>query len=667
MILSRKGRGEWSEMRFSPRFVEELRDRVSITDVVGRKVKLVRRGRNHLGLCPFHSEKTPSFNVNADKGFYHCFGCGVHGDAITFVMETEGLSFPEAVEQLASSVGMQLPARDERDDAREKSRRSLYDVMEFAAAFFESQLHKSVGIKAKAYLDGRQLIGPAVEPFRLGFAPDSRSALKEHLVSKGVLVEDMVEAGLLIAPDDGGAPYDRFRGRVIFPIADGRGRVIAFGGRTLDPDGKPKYLNSPETPLFKKSTVLFNLGPARKAVGQGKTLIAVEGYVDVIALVAAGFHGAVAPLGTALTEEHLQMMWRIAPEPVLCFDGDAAGIKAAQRGIDLALPLLEPGQSLRFALLPGGQDPDDLIRAQGSAAMQTVLDEAVGLADMLWRREIADADLATPERRAGAETNLMRHVSTIADPKVREHYRTVMGQRLKELFQPAGGGGGERRGGYDGGPRRQGGGAWSGPRGQGYAPRASFRPGPQDRLAARPAWTPPVSEALRRSVAGRGGGRSHEPSGPSGEALLLAGLTHPFLIEAYAEQFASMPIAEPILDKLRRELLHAASSGQTLDSQGLRDHLRLNGVGDICERLERRPMLRAMAMTRRETPQHEVLREFQHVLARHRKLTELEVEHAQAAEALKREATEDNVARLRAIAEELNSIIGAEAGPPDAF
>jgi DNA primase len=644
-------------MRFSPRFVEELRDRVGITDVVGRKVKLVRRGRNHLGLCPFHSEKTPSFNVNADKGFYHCFGCGVHGDVITFVMETEGLSFPEAVEQLASSVGMPLPARDERDDAREKSRRSLYDVMELAAAFFESELKSSRGAKARAYLDGRQLVGPAVEPFRLGYAPDSRSALKEHLTAKGVLVEDMVEAGLLCARR-WGAPYDRFRGRVIFPIADGRGRVIAFGGRTLDPDGKPKYLNSPETPLFKKSTVLFNLGTARKAASQGAMLIAVEGYVDVIALVAAGFHGAVAPLGTALTEEHLQMMWRIAPEPVLCFDGDAAGIKAAQRGIDLALPLLEPGQSLRFALLPGGQDPDDLIRAKGASAMNTVLEEAVGLAEMLWRREIGDADLTTPERRAGAEANLMRHMSEIGDPKVKEHYRSVLGQRLKELSPD-----GDPRD-YDGQRRR---GRRFGRQGAGtHLVRLSGRA--QDRINGRPTWTPPVSEALRRSVAGQGESIHRAWSRGGGEeALLLAGLTHPFLIEEFAEQFASMPIAEPILDKLRRELLHAASSGQTLDSQGLRDHLRLNGAADICERLERRPMLRAMAMTRRETPHHEVLREFQHVLARHRKLTELESEHAQAAEALKREATEDNVARLRAIAEELNSIIGAEAGPPDAF
>lgn len=639
-------------MRFSPRFVEELRDRMRITDVIGRKVKLVRKGNRSLGLCPFHNEKTPSFNVNADKGFYHCFGCGVHGDVITFVMETEGLSFPEAIEKLASEAGMELPARDERDEAREKSRRSLYDVMEFAAAFFEAELKGARGAKARAYLEGRQLSGASVEPFRLGFAPDSRTALKDHLAAKNVSVEEMIEAGLVGMPDDGGAPYDRFRGRVIFPIADVRGRVIAFGGRTLDPDGKPKYLNSPETPLFKKSAVLFNFAPARKAASQGATLIAVEGYVDVIALVAAGFPGAVAPLGTALTEEHLQMMWRIAPEPVLCFDGDAAGIKAARRGIDLALPLLEPGQSLRFALLPEGQDPDDLIRARGSQAMQAVLDEAQPLDEMLWRREIAGIDLSTPERRAGAEVKLLKHLREITDPKVREHYRDKMERRLEELFAPARG------------TEAQAARPWE-RRGHGrFAPRAPFKP---ERPGARPSWTPPVSEAVRRSAAGRGLAQTDRPSGSAGEALILAVLTHPFLLEEFAEAISNLPIYEPNLDKLRRELLHAASSGQTLDRQGLRDHLSLKGVGDICERLERRPMLKTMAMNRRDTAQHEVVRAFNHVLARYRKLTELETEHAQAAEALKRDMTEENVARLRAILSELESTAGAEAGPPDAF
>jgi DNA primase len=316
------------------------------------------------------------------------------------------------------------------------------------------------------------------------------------------------------------------------------------------------------------------------------------------------------------------------------------------------LPLLEPGQSLKFALLPEGQDPDDLIRAKGSAAMQAVLDEAQPLAEMLWRREIGDADLATPERRAGAEANLMRHVAGIADMKVREHYRTLMQQRLRELFAPATLRGGEA-------PRR-----WE-PRGHGrFAPRQPFKP---ERPGARPAWTPPVSEAVRRSAAGRGLARSDRPSGSAGEALILAALTHPFLLEDFSEAIASLPITEANLDKLRRELLQAASSGQTLDSQGLRDHLRLKGVGDICERLERRPMLKTMAMNRRDTAPHEVLRQFNHVLARHRKLTELETEHAQAAEALKRDLTEENVARLRAIDLELSSITGTEAGPPDAF
>jgi DNA primase len=639
-------------MRFTPRFLDELRDRVSITDVVSRKVRLVRKGKSHLGLCPFHNEKSPSFNVSAEKGFYHCFGCGVSGNAITFVMETEGLSFPEAVEKLASDIGMELPARDARDDEREAERRSLYEVMEFAAAFFERELQGARGAKARAYLDGRQLTGPKVEPFRLGFAPDSRNALKEHLAAKNVSVEEMVEAGLLVAPDDGGAPYDRFRGRVIFPIIDAKGRVIAFGGRTLDPDGKPKYLNSPETPLFKKSTVLFNFGPARKACTGGATLIAVEGYVDVIALVAAGFDGAVAPLGTALTEEHLQMMWRIAPEPVLCFDGDAAGIKAAQRGIDLALPLLEPGQSLKFALLPGGQDPDDLIRAQGASAMQAVLDEAVALSEMLWRREIESADLATPERRAGAERNLMKLIDAIAEPKVREHYRTAMRERLRVLFAP---GEAQRPGGAAG--RRE---PWT-PR---FSPRGPFKP---ERPGARPQWTPPVSEAVRRSAAGRGLAQAQAHSEPSAAALILAALTHPFLLEAHDEAFANLPIPAENLDKIRRELLHAASLGHSLDSQGLRDHLRHRGLGEACERLERRPMLRSMAMTRRDTAQPIVLREFQHALARHRKLTELEAEHAQAAEALRREMTDENLARLRAITDELRSTIGAEAGPPDAF
>lgn len=643
-------------MRFTPRFLDELRDRLRVTEYVGRRVKLTRRGRNHVGLCPFHNEKTPSFSVNEDKGFYHCFGCGEHGNVFDFMMKTEGISFPEAIERLAADAGMELPKRDARDEEREKIQRSLHDVMEMAASFFEGELKSSKGAKARAYLDGRQLAGPAVQAFRLGFSPDSRHALKDHLTGKGIAVEDMVEAGLLVTPDDGGAPYDRFRGRVMFPIIDPRGRVIAFGGRTLDPDGKPKYLNSPETPLFKKSMVLFNFGPARKAIAQGATLIAVEGYVDVIALVASGIGGAVAPLGTALTEEHLEMMWRTVPEPVLCFDGDPAGIKAAQRGLDIALPLLEPGQSLKFALLPAGQDPDDLIRAKGTAAMQQVLQDALPLSEMLWRREIESADLSTPERRAGAEAGLMKLIDGIGDIKVREHYRSMMRERLKALFSPAQ-------------PARDGtvfkGRGNYGERG--FRGQSGFKPFKPERPGARPLWTPPVSDALRRSAAGQGLAGSDRPSGSAEETILLAVLRHPFLLDGFAEALSGMTIFDPKLDKLRRELLHAASLDQSLDSQGLRDHLKQRGFGDVCERLERRPMLKSMAVTRSETPQHDVLREFNHVLARHRKLTELEIEHSQAAEAYKREASEENFARLRAIDHELKSTMGAEAGPPDAF
>jgi DNA primase len=642
-------------MRFTPRFLDELRDRVRITEYIGRKVKLVRRGRNHTGLCPFHNEKSPSFSVNEDKGFYHCFGCGEHGNVFDFVMKTEGLSFPETIEKLAGDAGLELPKRDARDEAREKAQKSLHEVMDLAASFFESELAGSRGSRARAYLEGRQLKGAIARRFRLGFSPDSRHALKDHLTSKGVAIEDMVEAGLLVVPDDNGAPYDRFRGRVMFPIEDVRGRVIAFGGRTLDPDGKPKYLNSPETPLFRKSTVLFNFGPARKAVALGAMLVAVEGYVDVIALAASGFEGAVAPLGTALTEEHLEQMWRTAPEPTLCFDGDAAGIKAAQRGIDIALPLLKPGQSLRFALLPGGQDPDDLLRSKGSAAMQAVLAEALPLSDMLWRREIESADLSTPERRAGAEAGLMRLIDGIEDAKVKEHYRTMMRERLKALFSPAQ-------------ARREGGGD-SGRRFQDRGPRPPFVPrsAKPERPGARPLWTPPVSEALRRSAAGRGQQGTELVSGSAEEVLLLAILRHPFLLESYAEELVSVTISEPNLDKLRGELLHAASLDQSLDSQGLRNHLKQRGFGDVCERLERRPMLKSMAVTRSDTPHTVVRREFSHALSRHRKLTELATEHSQAAEAFKREATEENLARLRAIDLELKSTFGAEAGPPDAF
>lgn len=637
-------------MRFTPRFLDELRDRVRISDVVGRKVRLIRRGHNHVGLCPFHNEKTPSFSVNEQKGFYHCFGCGVSGDIVTFVMETEGLSFPEAVEQLATDAGIPLPARDERDDEREKARKSLYDICEMACAFFEGELKGAKGKKAREYLEGRGLVGAAVAPFRLGFAPDSRNALRDYLKARDVTVEDMVEAGLLIAPDDGGQPYDRFRGRVIFPIADSRGRVIAFGGRTLDPDGKPKYLNSPETPLFRKSTVLFNLANARKAVVHSGQLVAAEGYVDVIALVAAGFGGAVAPLGTALTEEHLGMMWRMVPEPILCFDGDEAGQKAAYRSLELALPLLEPGQSLRFAVLPQGEDPDDLIRAKGAGAMQEVLAAALPLSEMLWEHEKRQHELGTPEQKAGFEAHIRSLIQKIADPKVKEHYRDEFEVRLNELF------------GREAKPSVEGRRPWKPP-----VPRRKWGERPSLAQAHREerAQTGQVSDALKKSLAARASANAAHSTLRLAEALVLAMVNHPFLMDEEVETLAGLTIEDASLDKVRRELLHAASSGQSLDSQGLRDHLTERGLGGIYQAMEQRPLLKGMPFTQGGTAAPVVREGFAHAIHRYRKLTDLEKERISAVAALKADDSEDSRLRLEEVGKALKAPEGREAGPPD--
>jgi DNA primase len=355
-------------MRFTPEFLDELRARLPVSDVVGRRVKLKKAGREWKGLSPFQQEKSPSFTVNDQKGFYHDFSSGKHGNIFDFVMETEGVTFPEAVERLASMAGMALPQRSLETERHEQHRRTLHDVMDLAAKFFIETLASRAGAKARGYLADRGLTGTVQTEFRIGYAPGERFALKEHLGKAGVSVEDMIEAGLLVHGDDIPVPYDRFRDRVMFPISDWRGRTIAFGGRALEKDVPAKYLNSPETALFHKGDTLYNIAAARKAAHDGAPVIVVEGYVDVIAMSGAGFAATVAPLGTALTENQLAMLWKLADEPVLCFDGDKAGQRAAYRAVEIALPHLKPGKSLRFALLPGGQDPDDLVRAGGRAA-----------------------------------------------------------------------------------------------------------------------------------------------------------------------------------------------------------------------------------------------------------------------------------------------------------
>src|SRR5437762_1423765 len=423
-------------MRFTPQFLDDLRARLPVSEVVGRRVKLKRAGREWKGLSPFQQEKSPSFTVNDQKGFYHDFSSGKHGDIISFLMETEGVGFAEAVERLAAMAGMALPAATPDAARHEQRRKTLHDVMELAAKFFADTLASRNGARARGYL-GDRAITPATQlQFRLGYALPDRFALKEHLGAQGISTDDMVEAGLLIGGEDIPVPYDRFRDRVMFPITDARGRVIAFGGRALEKDVPAKYLNSPETPLFHKGDNLYNLATARQATHNGSPLIVVEGYVDVIAMVTAGFGGAVAPLGTALTENQLALLWKMADEPILCFDGDRAGQKAAYRAADLALPALLPGKSLRFALLPEGQDPDDLARSGGRVAIEEVIAAARSLSDILWSREVEGGSFATPERRAALEARIGELANAVRDDVVRRYYREDFSQRLQRMFAP---------------------------------------------------------------------------------------------------------------------------------------------------------------------------------------------------------------------------------------
>jgi DNA primase len=428
-------------MALPPGFLDELRTRVTLSTVVGRKVTWDLRKSNQgrgdwWAPCPFHQEKSASFHVDDKKGFYYCFGCQAKGDALTFIKDSENLSFMEAVERLAREAGMQMPERDAREVQREGTRTRLIDVMEQAVQWFRLQLKTSGAAEARAYLARRGLSPEALDRWELGWCPEGRGAMTAALVARGIPAEQIEAAGLSLKSEHGPGSYDRFRGRIIFPIRDGRGRAISLGGRSMDPGAKSKYLNGPETELFDKGRNLYNLGTAREAVGKGAPLIVAEGYMDVIALGEAGFKGAVAPLGTAITEDQLQLMWRVADEPLIALDGDKAGIRAALRLIDLALPLTIAGKGLRFAVLPGGQDPDELIKAQGPGAMQKVLDTAQPMVRLLWQRETEGRVFDSPERRAGLDKTLRALLNRITDPSLRSHYAEEIRRLRAELFGP---------------------------------------------------------------------------------------------------------------------------------------------------------------------------------------------------------------------------------------
>jgi DNA primase catalytic core len=421
-------------MRFPPELLDDIRSRIPVSQVVARKVALKRAGREFRGLSPFKQEKSPSFFVNDQKGFYHCFASGEHGDIFTFLIKTEGITFPEAVERLAGEAGVPMPKLDPREEKRADERARLYELMQAANAFFVAQLKAQAGTEARKYLVKRGLKSETIDTFGMGYAPNSKSALKEHLAGKGFSLEDMIATGMLISGEDIPVAYDRFRHRIMLPIMDLKGRIIAFGGRALDPNQPAKYLNSPETPLFHKGHNLYNAHRARPLAYERKRLIVVEGYLDVVALAEAGFGESVAPLGTAITEDQVKLLWRMVDEPILCLDGDAAGQKAAFRAIDTVLPHLSPGHSIRFAFLPDGLDPDDLVRRDGAAAMSDVLKQARPLVEVLWEREWKSGEWTTPERRAQLERQIKDLVEKIADPRVRQHYGMALRHRLNEAW-----------------------------------------------------------------------------------------------------------------------------------------------------------------------------------------------------------------------------------------
>ena len=481
-------------MSLPPGFLDDLRTRASLSQVVGRKVMWDTRKSNQgkgdmWAPCPFHQEKSASFHVDDQKGFYYCFGCQAKGDAISFVRETENVGFMEAVRILADEVGMPMPAQDPKAQEKSDRRTQLAEVMEHAVKFFKLQLQTAAGADARAYLDGRGLKPPAQERWEIGFAPDTWQGLWGHLIAKEVDPDLILGAGLGKPSQKGGKPYDTFRGRIMFPIRDARGRCTAFGGRAMDPNDNAKYLNSPETELFDKGRSLYNHGPARTAVGKGQPLIVSEGYMDVIALGEHGFGGAVAPLGTAITESQLQMMWRVSPEPIIALDGDKAGLRAAMRLIDLSLPLLEAGQSLRFALMPEGLDPDDLLKAQGAPGLQKIIDGAIPMVQLLWQRETEGMVFDSPERKAALDKTLREKIKLIKDFSIRGHYGQAIKDLRWDLFSTKRAGPQRRNGNFKGGGFR--GGKWQPPQNALAATKSS---------ALASALTPEITEHLREAI-----------------------------------------------------------------------------------------------------------------------------------------------------------------------
>ncbi|MER9437351.1 DNA primase [Mesorhizobium sp. M0618] len=629
-------------MRFPPAFLDEIRDRVPISSVIGQRVAWDRKKTNaprgdYWACCPFHGEKSPSFHCEDKKGRYHCFGCSVSGDHFKFLTELDGMSFPEAVEKIADMAGVPMPVRDAQEERREKERASLTDVMEIATAFFQERLQGPEGAKARAYLRDRGLTPATQQSFRLGFAPDSRNALKEHLAAKGVPKADIEACGLVRHGDDIPVSYDWFRDRIMFPIPDSRGKIIAFGGRALQPDALAKYMNSPDTELFHKGNVLYNFARARKALAKGGTVIAVEGYMDVIALAQAGFENVVAPLGTALTENQLELLWRMAPEPMLCFDGDKAGLKAAWRAADMALPSVQAGRSARFALLPEGKDPDDLVKAEGPDAFRRVLAEARPLVDLLWMRETAGGVFDTPERRAELEKTLRELTSRIRDESLRYHYQQEMRERVLSFF-------GSQRG------TRQSRQDWKQGQGKTAAPGGQFAKAGSGRMA--------ITESLGQSALVKRGG---EGMSVREATIIVALVNHPALIDENFAHIEFLDLANSDLRRLHGAILDAMAHDMANDRQAVIATIERAGCAEIWER--------AVGLIRRmrqwpalETAALEDARDaFSQALHLQRSARTLHKELKQAEAALATDPTDENYRHLIEIQAQFQDVQATEA------
>jgi DNA primase len=625
-------------MRYPPSVLDEIRARLPVSQVVGRKVALKRTGRELKGLSPFKSEKTPSFTVNDRKGFYHCFSSGEHGDIFTFLMKTEGVSFPEAVERLAQEAGVPLPKAGPRDEEAEDQRERLYKLLAASAAFFESQLAGPQGAEARRYLARRGLDAEAIARFHLGYAQASKSVLKEHLALAGFSAADMAASGMLIAGDDIPVSYDRFRHRIMFPISDLRGRTIAFGGRALDPDAPAKYLNSPETPLFHKGAQLFNAHNARLPAHDKARIVVVEGYMDVIAMALAGFPETVAPLGTALTDDQIRLLWRLAPEPILCFDGDAAGRKAAFRAVETVLPHLKPGFSLQFAFLPDGLDPDDLVRQHGPAAVRDILETKTrALFDVLIEREEQQGPPAvTPEQVAALEARLKRLVGQISDPDVRARYnhelRETLWAKSRKLVKALAPATGQRRPPFAGRRRDNTQVDWR------VRERASERTrlGGLPRAAMAPGNAPRSNELSDRAAAL-----------PPREVLLVATLiNHPWLLESQSEEIAQLTLISPSLQRLKESLLALLSRGLPLDHASVRTHLSASGLDSVAAAVERALTHASDKFVRADAGASEVEAGWRHALALHETQVTLPLELELAERAWRTEQSQEAWERI---------------------